>query len=36
MQLSARTRLLLWALAVLALVFLYLPLLLIVLNAFNR
>jgi putative spermidine/putrescine transport system permease protein len=36
MQLSARTRLLFWALAGLALAFLYLPLLLIVLNAFNR
>lgn len=36
MQLSARTRLLFWALAAVALAFLYLPLLLIVLNAFNR
>jgi putative spermidine/putrescine transport system permease protein len=36
MQLSARTRLVFWALAALALAFLYVPLLLIVLNAFNR
>ena len=36
MQLSARTRLLCWAFAALALAFLYLPLLLILLNAFNR
>jgi putative spermidine/putrescine transport system permease protein len=36
MHLSVRTRLLFWALAVLALAFLYVPLLLILLNAFNR